>query len=96
MSKHLTHTQQTQVFKHYKEMTVWDMSVAFDIDEIKLRVFMQDVRLEAKEGIIQKARTGKYVPLPKPGPEKVVIERPPAVYSNRSQQDVINYYLNKE
>lgn len=96
MSKHLTQIQQTQVFKHYREMTVWDMAVAFNIDEIKLRVFMQDVRLEAKEGIIQKARAGKYVPLPKPGPEKVVIVRPPARYSNRSWEDVINYYLNQE
>jgi predicted DNA-binding helix-hairpin-helix protein len=31
-----------------------------------------------------------------PGPEKKHIKRPPAIYSNRSHEEVLNYYENLE
>lgn len=92
MSNLLSFSQSVRVINNYKDMTSFEMSSSFSIDETNIRIFLQSQGLEAKTNPLSVKKRIYDKRDEEEEDDKIVIVRPAAVYSNRSQEDVWGYY----
>jgi hypothetical protein len=87
----LTEKEKLFILENYEKMTRNEMATALAMAYNRVKDFCDANNLI--KPVVD--RTG-YSYNKNQGPEKLNIKRPPAIYSNRSREEVLNYYENLE